>query len=202
MIEREIKFELELGRPVPRLDGIDSVVRQTDPVRSVLEATYFDTHDHRLLGAGGTLRRRTGGADAGWHLKLPHTSGHREEFTEPLGHSGDLLPPTLADRAREHTGGADLVPVARIRTTRYSYTLLDADDRPVATLVDDHVTAEAAGERPSPDSWRELEVELAEATGEETLETFSDALSRWGARPARWPSKLRRAIEGPPPASG
>lgn len=201
MIEREIKFELELDRPVPRLDGIGSVARQAEPVRSVLEATYFDTHDHRLLGAGGTLRRRTGGADAGWHLKLPHAGGHREEITEPLGNTGDRLPRTLADRVREYTGGADLVPVARIRTTRYSYTLLDAYDRPVATLMDDHVTAEA-GERPSPDSWRELEVELAEATEDEALATFSGALDRGGARPARWPSKLRRALDGPPPASG
>lgn len=200
MIEREIKFELELDRPVPRLDGIGPVARQADPVRSVLEATYFDTHDHRLLGAGITLRRRTGGADAGWHLKLPHASGHREELAEPLGHTGDALPQTLADRVREHGRGADLVPVVRIRTTRYSYDLLDADDNLVATLLDDHVTSEGGGDRPGPDSWRELEVELAEASGDELLETFSGALRHFGARPARWPSKLSRALRRP--ASG
>ncbi|NIJ11330.1 inorganic triphosphatase YgiF [Saccharomonospora amisosensis] len=200
MIEREIKFELELDRPVPRLDGIGPVARQADPVRSVLEATYFDTHDHRLLGAGITLRRRTGGADAGWHLKLPHASGHREELAEPLGDTGDALPRNLADRVREHGRGADLVPVVRIRTTRYSYALLDADDHVVATLMDDHVTSEGGGDPPGPDSWRELEVELAETSGDELLRTFSGALRRFGARPARWPSKLSRALRRP--ASG
>ena len=37
-----------------------------------LEATYFDTRDHRLAGWGVTLRWRVDGGDQGrWTLKLP-----------------------------------------------------------------------------------------------------------------------------------
>ncbi|BAS10441.1 uncharacterized protein Rv2226/MT2285 [Arthrobacter sp. Hiyo4] len=35
-----------------------------------LEAVYFDTQTHTLASRDITLRRRTGGVDAGWHLKL------------------------------------------------------------------------------------------------------------------------------------
>ncbi|PXY19466.1 CYTH domain-containing protein [Prauserella muralis] len=193
MIEREVKFELELDQPVPRLDGVGPVVRQDEPVKAVLEATYFDTAGYRLIGSGVTLRRRTGGTDAGWHLKLPHESGHREEVTEPLGSSGESVPESLLARVRDRVEG-DLLPVARIRTTRYSYALLGTDDRPLATLVDDHVAAEAAGEQPSPTAWRELEVELAEGTDDAVLDQISQALRAAGVRPSRWPSKLRRVL--------
>ena len=48
-------------------------------MRQRLAATYFDTADLRLAAAGLTLRRRTGGDDAGWHLKVPagRTPGRR-----------------------------------------------------------------------------------------------------------------------------
>ena len=41
------------------------------PTRFDLSATYYDTADLRLLQSKLTLRRRVGGDDAGWHLKLP-----------------------------------------------------------------------------------------------------------------------------------
>ncbi|PXY24908.1 hypothetical protein BAY59_22885 [Prauserella coralliicola] len=194
MIEREAKFELDLDLPVPRLDGVGPVARQGDPVKSVLEATYYDARDYRLLGSGVTLRRRTGGSDAGWHLKLPRPDGHREEVAEPLGGPASAVPPSLAERVRDRLGDETLVPVARITTTRYSYSLLDADDRPLATLVDDHVTAEAAGTGTGLDSWRELEVELAGSAEESLLGLVTEALTRVGVRPSRWPSKLRRVL--------
>lgn len=194
MIEREAKFELELDALVPRLDGVGPVTRQEGPVKAVLEATYYDTHDYRLLGSGITLRRRTGGGDAGWHLKLPVATGHREELAAPLGDAGEPAPESLLDRVRDRLGDDPLLPVARITTTRYSYELLDAADTPLATLVDDHVTAETAGRHVSRDAWRELEVELAPATDESLLDTVSEALRAAGVQPSRWPSKLRRVL--------
>ena len=69
--EIERKFELgDASRP-PDLVGIGGVDRVGEPVASELEATYYDTPDLRLARHGATLRRRTGGHDAGWHLKLP-----------------------------------------------------------------------------------------------------------------------------------
>ncbi|MBK1788423.1 CYTH domain-containing protein [Prauserella cavernicola] len=201
MIEREAKFELDLDAAVPRLDGVGPVSRQAEPVKSVLEATYYDVRDHRLLGSGITLRRRTGGTDAGWHLKLPRPDGHREEVAEPLG-STSSIPAPLAEKVRDRTGDEPLVPVARITTTRFSYSLLDGQDRPLATLVDDHVTAEA-GKGTGPDSWRELEVELTDDADDSLLDQVTEALRGIGVLPSTWPSKLRRVLgEHLPPAAG
>ncbi|WP_199433281.1 CYTH domain-containing protein [Qaidamihabitans albus] len=193
MIERELKFELDLDRPVPRLDGVGPVARQGDPVKSALEATYFDTADHRLTEAGITVRRRTGGHDAGWHLKLPRPDGHREEVQEPLGQSTETVPQALREHVRDRIGDRELTPIARIRSTRYAYPLLDAENRPLATLTDDHVTAEA-DEAIGIDTWREIEVELEDTTGDDVLHVLADALEHAGVRPAPWPSKLRRAL--------
>ncbi|MEU6646117.1 CYTH domain-containing protein [Saccharomonospora sp. NPDC046836] len=203
MIEREVKFELALDQPVPRLDGVGPVARQAEPVKAVLEATYFDTHDYRLLSSGVTLRRRTGGHDAGWHLKVPHASGHREEVTAPLGHATEPVPQALLERVHDRTGDDTLLPVARITTTRYSYELLSRDDSPLATLVDDHVTAETAGERVGRHAWRELEVELTAGADDSLLTVISDALRSVGVQPSTWPSKLRRVLgDQLPPTTG
>ena len=61
--------------------GVAAVTRQ-DP--EILDAVYYDTADLRLIRAGVTLRRRTGGDDAGWHLKLPVGAGTRDEIRIPL----------------------------------------------------------------------------------------------------------------------
>ncbi|ASR37405.1 hypothetical protein BAY61_23065 [Prauserella marina] len=192
MIEREIKFELELTEAVPRLEGAGGIVRQADPVKSVLEATYFDTADLRLIGESITLRRRTGGGDAGWHVKLPHEGGHREEITEPLGEPGEPVPDRLRQRLPDPS--LDLLPVARITTTRYSHALLDSSGRPLATLVDDHVSAERAGGGFGKDTWREVEIELEDGTADEVLDDIGQALESLGIRRSRWPSKLRRVF--------
>ena len=39
-----------------------------EPTEFALSATYYDTADLRLARSGLTLRRRSGGTDAGWHL--------------------------------------------------------------------------------------------------------------------------------------
>lgn len=194
MIEREAKFELDLDRPVPRLDGVGGVARQDGPVKSVLETTYYDTHGYRLIRSHVTLRRRTGGHDEGWQVKLPRADGYRDEIAAPLGQPSEPPPPSLTDRVHDLVGDDELVPVARVRTTRYSYALLDADDRPVATLTDDHVTAEVAVEKAGPDSWRELEIELSDDTRDDVLDTLSHAMNSLGVHAAPWPSKLSRAL--------
>ena len=62
--------------------GVAAVTRQ-DP--QILDAVYYDTADLRLIRAGVTLRRRTGGDDAGWHLKLPAGAGTRGRDTHSPG---------------------------------------------------------------------------------------------------------------------
>ena len=69
-LEIEQKFDVETGFERPSLAAIAGVTA-ADPVLHHLSATYFDTADQRLAASKITLRRRTGGTDEGWHLKLP-----------------------------------------------------------------------------------------------------------------------------------
>jgi CHAD domain-containing protein len=193
-VEWERKFELGEGGTVPDLAGTGPVARQAEPVSQQLDATYFDTRDLRLARAGITLRRRTGGDDAGWHLKLPVGAERREEITVPLGQATYLVPAELAELVIARTRGDHLVPVAHIATTRRASELLDVDDRPIATLTDDHVTAEAIGPSARLDAWREVEVEIGLAGDEKALDAITEALEAAGIRRASTGSKLRRIL--------
>src|SRR3569623_1056147 len=69
--------EAALPADVPLSDGVAAEHRR--------DAVYFDTADLRLAAAGLTLRRRTGGDDAGWHLKVPAGTATRSEVRLPPG---------------------------------------------------------------------------------------------------------------------
>src|SRR6476619_5100589 len=69
-LEVEDKYHLDGRADLPDFGGMPGV-RSVSVVEHRLEATYFDTPDLALAAAGITLRRRTVGEDAGWHLKLP-----------------------------------------------------------------------------------------------------------------------------------
>ncbi|MET8248637.1 hypothetical protein ABZV31_32125 [Streptomyces sp. NPDC005202] len=84
------------------------------------------------------MRRRTGGSDAGWHRKLPLSGDGREEIAAPLSND---LPDILREPALSRTRGAELKPVARVRSTRTVRHLVDADDTPLAELSIDTVRA-------------------------------------------------------------
>ena len=115
--ERERKYEIVAGSGVPRLVGVAGVETQDDPVEHVLDASYYDTETFRLARSGITLRRRVGGHDAGWHLKLPVSADERQEIQLPLG--GDTeqgARPAPAPGAGVHAGGeagADRAPAHR-----------------------------------------------------------------------------------------
>ena len=76
-LEVERKFDVDAGFALPDLGDVDGVASADAPVEHGLEAVYHDTADLRLARARVTLRRRTGGHDAGWHLKLPAAAGAR-----------------------------------------------------------------------------------------------------------------------------
>ena len=75
--ETEIKYEAAAGMALPSFADLPQVARTREAAEEKLDADYFDTDDLRLIRAGITLRRRRGGHDAGWHLKLP--AGHRHQ---------------------------------------------------------------------------------------------------------------------------
>ncbi|GAB2771488.1 CYTH and CHAD domain-containing protein [Amycolatopsis magusensis] len=196
-LERERKFDFPLDLPIPDLRARGPIAGQSDPLEERLDATYYDTARYDLARAGVTLRRRTGGGDEGWHLKLPVGKDAREEITLPLDDSEAPtaeVPRELAELVRGHTRGEDLIAIAGLRTVRYSVELADADGRVLATLTDDHVTGEAAGTVARLDQWRELEVELSADAEDGTLDTVADLVVEAGAVPSEWPSKLRRLI--------
>jgi hypothetical protein len=56
---------------LPEPAGLLGLKPSAGPEYQRLEAVYFDTSDLRMLQSGVTLRRREGGLDEGWHLKLP-----------------------------------------------------------------------------------------------------------------------------------
>src|SRR3954467_10699186 len=78
---------------LPDLTGVGGVAHVLDKGVVDLDATYYDTADERLAAASLTLRRRTGGADAGWHLKFPVAPGVRDEIRAPLA---DTVPDEIA----------------------------------------------------------------------------------------------------------
>ena len=93
--ETEMKYEAPPGTTVPQLDGLPSVAGTAGPEEQLLEAEYYDTDDLRLIRNGVTLRRRRGGSDPGWHLKLPAGGSTRREIQLPLGR-GRQVPAGLA----------------------------------------------------------------------------------------------------------
>jgi inorganic triphosphatase YgiF len=70
-LEVERKFDVDEATQAPSFDGIAEVVRVEHAATQSLDAVYFDTPARDLALNRITLRRRTGGLDAGWHLKLP-----------------------------------------------------------------------------------------------------------------------------------
>jgi inorganic triphosphatase YgiF len=196
-LEIEQKFDVDPGFDRPSFAGLDRVTA-AEPVVYQLSATYFDTADGRLAASKITLRRRTGGTDEGWHLKLPAGAGARREVHAPLGTAERQVPEVLAARVAEVTGGRPLAPIATLDTERTVVTLHGDDDRVVAEIADDLVTARrlAAGGAPAALRWREVEVEVPVA--DPALQrAAADVLLAAGARPAGHGSKLARLLDAP-----
>jgi CHAD domain-containing protein len=194
--ETETKYEATADVVLPSLAAVPGVAASRGPQELQLEAEYYDTEDLRLLLAGITLRRRRGGSDAGWHLKLPvgpEAPDSREEIRLPLGQAGRPVPRELADLVRARTRGAPLVPVATITTIRQVTTLVGARGESLAEVADDRVTALAAPDHQAAAQWREIEVELT-GGGSELLTAADKLLRRAGLRRSTRSAKLERVL--------
>ena len=104
-LETESKFDVGTDFVVPDLSGVAGGSGVTQPQVRLLAAHYYDTEDLRLIAAKVTLRRRTGGPDAGWHLKLPAGAGSRRELQAPLGDEDAGVPPQIASQVSEWIRG-------------------------------------------------------------------------------------------------
>ncbi|GAA0317374.1 CYTH and CHAD domain-containing protein [Actinoallomurus spadix] len=202
--ELERKYDADADFVLPDLE-----VRVGAPATHTLQARYFDTEDLRLAARGITLRRRQGGDDAGWHLKLPAGQNTRSEIHLPIGESERTVPAQLATLVTAHTRGRPLLPVAEVETRRIERPLLDEDGRVLAKLADDTVHAHPFGPGGGEVrlmTWREIEVEAVTAS-DDFLAAVGDHLLAAGARQAAARSKLARTLEtvpsaAPPPETG
>ncbi|WP_337059326.1 CYTH and CHAD domain-containing protein [Kineococcus sp. G2] len=195
--EVELKYAVGEDFALPELEGLDGEARTAR-----LEAVYFDTPGQRLAAARVTLRRRTGGDDAGWHLKLP-VAGARREVRLPPGRATRKVPAQLTTMVRALTRGEPLVPVAQLTTERTVRHVVDGAGRVLAEVADDRVEARrllAEGPAPEPDTWRELEVELVEGD-RDLLRALDAQLRAHGVAEAPHGSKLARALGAGAPAT-
>ena len=213
-IETERKYEAAADFALPDLAGLDGVAAITGPRTYRLRAVYFDTRDYGLAEARITLRRRTGGTDAGWHLKLPVGTDSRREVHAPLGRGAYAVPARLAELVVGWSNRQPLVPIALLATTRRLRRLAAPDGQMLAEIADDLVSGSLPGPSPGGPAgpggdtglrgpgtpewrevsrWREIEIELV--TGpRELLDSAGDLLRRAGAAPSAAASKLSRLL--------
>ncbi len=154
-----------------------------------MRAVYHDTADLTLFRWGITLRRREGGGDEGWHMKLPVAGADgstRDEIQVPLdagaigsvpGAFIEVIAPLLREQA--------VVPVVTLSTERTASLLFDADGTPRAELVDDVVSILRDGRVVG--AFREVEIEALDADDDEALAMLDravDFLVSGGAEPS------------------
>ena len=196
--EVERKFAVVETTVSPSFEGLSAVGRvERSPVQD-LDAVYFDTPEHDLAAHRVTLRRRTGGPDAGWHLKLPAGADARTEVRLPLGDGdGGAVPDELRDVVLAIVRHRPLAPVVRIETARTVDVLYGPSGAALAEFCDDQVTA-SAGSDDASQVWREWELELVEGvdadSGQLLLDRLANRLLDAGAAPAGHGSKLARVL--------
>ncbi|WP_228975221.1 CYTH and CHAD domain-containing protein [Streptomyces sp. DH12] len=193
--EIERKYEADPGTRLPDLTAVRGVAAVLDRGVAELDAVYYDTEDLRLAAASVTLRRRTGGADAGWHLKLPVAPGVRDEVHAPLA---DEVPRDLAGLVRARTRGAPLVPLVRLRSRRDVRHLVDDRGELLAEASTDTVRAErlnGGGGGDATAEWTEIEVELADGADPAFLDAVDKRLRKKGLAPSGAASKLAKALD-------
>lgn len=195
-VEIEHKYDADDSTPLPdwtRLPGVASV---GEPELRELDARYYDTAEYALASAGYALRRRSGGPDAGWHIKGPRIGGGRTEQHWPLGADEEEDVPDAVRAVVREVTEADLRLIARILNTRTAYALRPLDGQLVAEFVDDHVTATDVGTGVVR-RWREWEIELGPAASADPRAFFAavqEAVFAAGGRAAASDSKLARAL--------
>ncbi|WP_431963881.1 CHAD domain-containing protein [Actinacidiphila sp. bgisy160] len=199
VVETERKYEAAEQSGEPDLEGLPGVAAVRVLAPAELDAVYVDTSDLRLATHRITLRRRTGGDDAGWHLKLPSSQADtRTEVHAPLGKQGrkggPRVPKSLLAEVAAIVRDRDLVPVVRLRNTRKRVHLVDAQGAPLVEIAHDQVRATVLDHGDGSErAWTEVETELLDGDTA-LLDAVEKRLRAAGLRRSKSPSKLARAL--------
>jgi hypothetical protein len=189
LLEREDKWDVNDRFELPHLhDLIDG--GEIDRTTVHLESAYYDTADHDLLSHGIVLRRRDGDDDTGWQLKVPDAED-ASRFVPP---SRMRRPPSWRELLTGFgwaNSWSTWPPFAR----RAPDPRARRSDRACAEIADDQVHASVEHELLA---WREIEVEYG-PDARSLSRRLAKRLSKAGARPSRYPSKLAHALPAPPP---
>lgn len=196
-LEVELKLAVDEQTSVPDLAQLPGVASMLGTEQHNLSAIYYDTKDLRLTRQKITLRRRTGGSDDGWHMKIPAGDGRRE-LRLPLEDPAQV-PSELLEQVRSIVRNEPLEPIAQVDNRRVESKLAGENGEPVAEFCDDHVTAWSLLPGGQRTSWREWELELDEAVagteeGASIIRQATSFLIASGARKSSSPSKLSTAL--------
>ncbi|MCS5480755.1 CYTH and CHAD domain-containing protein [Corynebacterium sp. YIM 101645] len=200
-LEVEAKFAVVDTAVVPDLTRITGVAAIAATRTHRMSAIYYDTADLRLTRSHITLRRREGGSDDGWHLKLPGVGG-RLEIHADIGEPVDGLyqiPEEILAQVRALVRREQLNPIAQVDNERVESILAGADGSRLAEFCDDHVSAWSLLPGGVHTSWREWELELAGETagteaGDTLIHSATQLFLRAGARVSSSPAKLVMAL--------
>ncbi len=132
------------------------------PSTAHMSAAYYDTEELTLLRWGITVRRREGGSDAGWHMKLPVADGQeeaREELHLPLNAGAPgAVPDEFIAMIAPLLRNKEIKYLADVNTTRMTYTLVDKHGDSLVEVADDQVSVEQ--NKSEFNAFHEIEVEI------------------------------------------
>ena len=191
MTEQEDKYEVDTDWVMPQLTKLLPDGGRLDQEIRTLDNTYFDTAGAGLRLFGITLRRRVGGSETGWQLKVPSGTARTEMQSDS---AMQTLPPALEKGVEGLLAGENLDAVAMIKTTRTAYQLLNADSDLVMEIADDQVESGPPDGESMLHSWREIEVELGPAGKKKDLKRARKLLHAAGASSSTTRTKLDRAL--------
>jgi CHAD domain-containing protein len=184
-LERERKLAVGPDFKLPPLP--------VEPTPRHLQATYYDTADHRLARHGVTLRRRLEDGRDLWQLKLP-AGGDRLELEREA--SGPEIPTEFVQLIKAYVRGRDLRPLAELHTLRRAVRVM-AGGRPAAEVVHDTVQVRDGGHVTR--TFSEVEIEQIADGAERLIARLERQLRAAGARASDGRPKVFQALGLPSP---